>query len=331
MKKIIALTLAVLTTLALTACATLQALTETTTAPTTTTITIETTTPETTIPTTQSGVTGYVYTDMEDLISQMYADIYAEIYADLYADLSADILAEMDEEIYAAVMARLQAELEAGVIAIPMDAIQAQIDAVVELSTDSVVGVTNYLGVEAQSLGSGVVYHFDSVANRYYLITNQHVVEGGDNWKIVFEDGTSVAGTLLGVDEEVDIAILSFSGAALDQTIQVSPLGDSDALVQGTIVIACGHPQGYEFFGSVTLGVVAGTNRSVDSGPVGYIQHDASINSGNSGGPLYNLNGEVIGINVSKYADTEIEGMGFAIPIAMVIDVIQTVAPGTLN
>ncbi len=323
MRKILATGIALLAGFVLLACTAVRA-EETTTTP-------ATTIPPTTTTVTPEGVVGYTYVNVEDLIDQLYADVYDQIYAELYAELSASLTENLDEAVYQAVLATLQEKIDAGEILVPLNTFQNQIDAVVDLATHSVVGVTTYSGSRAVSLGSGVLYYFDASQNVYYLITNQHVIDGGDNYKVVFEDETVVPATLLGSDADVDIAVLSFSGKGISQALEVSPLGNSDLLTKGRIVIACGHPQGYDFYGSVTMGVVSGTNRTVGTDPVLYIQHDASINSGNSGGPLYNLAGEVIGINVSKYATTEIEGMGFAIPIKDAIAVVRGIAPDTVE
>lgn len=326
MKKILSITLAFLAGIGLLACTAVRA-EETTTMTTTPATTI----PETTTTLTQEGIVGYTYVNVEDLIDQLYADVYEQIYSELYAELSASLTADLDEAVYQAVLEKIQEKIDSGEIAVPLETFQEQIDSVVALASKSVVGVTTYSGTEAQSLGSGVLYHYSSANHRYYLITNHHVIDGGDNYKVVFEDGSSVTATLLGSDADVDIAVLSFSSNGLFQDLEVSPLGDSDLLTKGRIVLACGNPQGYDFFGSVTMGVVSGTNRTVGTDSVLYIQHDASINAGNSGGPLYNLAGEVVGINVSKYASTEIEGMGFAIPINTALEVVQSIAPGTVG
>jgi S1-C subfamily serine protease len=300
-----------------------------------TTTTYNTTTPATTIPseteTLDPSIHTYVYTGLEDLIDQIYADVYDQIYAELYAELSTSLVAGLDEEVYAAVLAELESQIASGNISVVINAVQDSIDEVVALASHSVVGVTNYFDAEAKSLGSGVIYFHDEADDLYYLITNQHVVEDGNNFKVVFEDGTTVVATLLGSDAAVDIAVLSFSGADLVQDIRISPFGDSDLVAKGTMVLAAGNPRGYDFYGSVTLGIVSGTDRIIGTDPLGYLQHDAAINSGNSGGPLYNLAGEVIGINVSKYAETDIEGMGFAIPINDAIAVIETIAPDTIG
>jgi|GEM_PF-317996 len=305
---------------------------EATTTAASTTITPATTFPDTTVTIdTTASLNSYVYTDLDDLIDQIYQDVYDQIYQEIYDELSASIGTELYEEIYAQVLANLEAIIFSGNVEVYIDAFQLKIDAVATLADASVVGVSTYLGNDGVSLGSGVVYRYDAVNDEYYLITNEHVVEGGDNYKVVFADMTKVVAQLLGSDSEVDIAVLKFSGADLPYEIAVSPLGDSDLVAKGSVVLAVGHPRGYDFYGSITMGVVAGLDRDVaGDGYVGYIQHDASINSGNSGGPLYNLDGEVIGINVSKFASTEIEGMGFAIPINMVKEVIAAVEAGTM-
>ncbi|MFA5006053.1 MAG: trypsin-like peptidase domain-containing protein [Candidatus Izemoplasmatales bacterium] len=280
----------------------------------------ETTTAATTftaVTTTSSGASRtYVYSDLDDLIDQIYQDVYDEIYQEVYDSVAAGIGEELYEEIYAKVVADLETMLESGSIAVVANELQDRIDEVVLVADASVLGVSTYAGVNGLALGSGVVYRYDAVADAYYLITNEHVVEGGDNYRIVFSDGSYVTGELLGANADVDIAVLRFSGADLPYAIVPAALGDSDTVATGMIVLASGHPKGYDFYGSMTMGVVAGTGRDVaGDGAVLYIQHDASINSGNSGGPLFNLAGEVVGINVSKYATTDIEGMGFSIPI----------------
>lgn len=329
MKKIIALCLMILAGAGLAAGVTLRA--SWLSQETTTTLTWATTTPETTTATTSEELKKYVYYNLQDLIDQMYADIAAQIYADLYAELSETLLEDLDQTIYDAVLAQVQAKIDEGTIVVPLDDFQDSINEVVTLASASVIGVTTYVGQDAEALGSGVIYRYDEVADRYYLITNEHVVEGGDNYKVVFEDDTAVTATLVGADASVDIAILWFSGAGLDRQLLVSPLGDSDTVTKGDIVLAVGHPRGFDFYGSVPMGIVSGLDREVGTESVRYIQHDASINSGNSGGPIYNLQGEVIGINVSKYASTEIEGMGFAIPINTALAVVRSIDPGMIG
>ncbi len=157
--------------------------------------------------------------------------------------------------------------------------------------------------------GSGVI-----IDNQGHIITNNHVIDGAQHIDVVYADGTKVSAKLVGADSLSDIAVLQVSG-----NVPASlPLGDSNSLQLGETVIAIGSPLG-SYRGSVTVGVVSGLNRSVDgSGQDGLIQTDAAINHGNSGGPLVNLAGQVVGINTLVVRDTTsgdvAEGLGFAVP-----------------
>ncbi len=272
----------------------------------------------------------YYYYDYQGLISQIYQDVYDDIYEDLYSSLINRIDDDFYNQIYTQVQTRIDALLEQEEFQVYADDLQEMIYDVVDIANGSVIGIANYLGDELKAVGSAVVYYYDDVSETYYLITNEHVIADGNNFRVVFEDGLDYEAILLGYDTEVDIAILSFQ--AQDKQVIVSQLGDSDSVQKGTVIIAAGNPQGFNFFGSVTLGLISGLNRKVDTNQyIDYIQHDSAINAGNSGGPIYNLDGEVIGINVSKYASTEIEGMGFAIPINLVKRIISRIEEGTLT
>lgn len=151
-----------------------------------------------------------------------------------------------------------------------------------------------------------------------YILTNNHVVEGTKEVSIVLSDGTEQKATIVGTDQYSDIAVLKTDGTVP----AVASLGNSDVLDPGESVIAIGSPLG-NFKNTVTVGVVSATGRSIDTGN-GYqiedlIQTDAAINNGNSGGPLVNLAGEVIGINTLVVRNTNsgnvAEGLGFAIPV----------------
>jgi serine protease Do len=211
-----------------------------------------------------------------------------------------------------------------------VDDFQQQIYDVIDIADKSAFGVLTYAGSEPVATGSGVVYKYSSSQDLYYLITNEHVVAEGNNYSVVFSDGSEYVANLIGYDTEVDIAILTFRAA--DKIINPSVLGVSSTLKKGMIMLSAGNPQGFDFYGSITLGIVSGLERKLDSNQyIDYVQHDSAINPGNSGGPLYNLNGEVIGINVSKLADTEIEGMGFALPIDLVKRIINRIEEGSLT
>lgn len=156
------------------------------------------------------------------------------------------------------------------------------------------------------------------VSDQGYIITNNHVVEGTKEVRVILSDGTEQTASIVGTDIYSDIAVLKTDG-----TIPaVATLGNSDALDPGESVIAIGSPLG-NFKNTVTVGVVSATGRSIDTGK-GYqiedlIQTDAAINHGNSGGPLVNLAGEVIGINTLVVRSTNsgdvAEGLGFAVPV----------------
>jgi serine protease Do len=160
--------------------------------------------------------------------------------------------------------------------------------------------------------GSGVF-----ISDKGYIITNNHVVEGVTSVNIVLSNGTQETASIVGTDKYADLAVLKTEG----KVPAVATLGNSDVLDPGESVIAIGSPLG-DFKNSVTVGVVSATGRSIDTGNgyqiEGLIQTDAAINQGNSGGPLVNLAGEVIGINTlivrSSGSGTVAEGLGFAIP-----------------
>lgn len=187
---------------------------------------------------------------------------------------------------------------------------------VVERVSPAVVTVVNTLssdsanGQARRGSGSGVIVNQDG-----YIITNNHVVEGEQSLSVIFADGSRADATLVGTDPLMDVAVIK-----VDVPVPgVIPLGDSSLLQPGETVIAIGSPLG-DFRNTVTVGVVSAVNRTVGGdAPEGLIQTDAAINSGNSGGPLINLRGEVVGINtlVVRGSDTSsapAEGLGFSVP-----------------
>jgi len=179
------------------------------------------------------------------------------------------------------------------------------------------------------SSGSGFVYKED---DKYgYILTNYHVIDKGNKFNVTFTDGSDADAELISGDEYYDIAVLKVSK---DKIKSVSTIGNSSNLELGDTVFTVGAPIGKEYMGTITKGIVSGINRmvSVELGSGSYlmevIQTDAPINSGNSGGPICNIRGEVVGITSSKLAGTGIEGMGFAIPINSVMDVIENIETG---
>ncbi len=165
--------------------------------------------------------------------------------------------------------------------------------------------------------GSGVI-----IDQQGHIITNNHVVEDARQLEVIYTDGTTADARLVGADPISDLAVIQ-----VDKVPAFAPLGDSSALQLGEMVIAIGSPLG-NYRGSVTVGVVSGLNRSVEgTQQEGLIQTDAAINHGNSGGPLINLLGQVIGINTLVVRDTTsgdvAEGLGFSIPSETVQSVSQ--------
>jgi len=165
---------------------------------------------------------------------------------------------------------------------------------------------------EQQGLGSGVIVRKNG--KTFYVLTNNHVVGSAKDISIKLNDGRTFKGKLVGTDERKDIALVSFESD--DSSITVAKLGDSDSVRQGDICFAMGTPLGY--YSSVTQGIVSATGRSGNGiGNISdFIQTDAAINQGNSGGPLVNIYGEVIGINTWIASQSGgSQGLGFAIPI----------------
>lgn len=184
--------------------------------------------------------------------------------------------------------------------------------AVVTVSV-KVPGSSNFFNPEGQygeSIGTGFILNEDGL-----IATNYHVVEGGEEIRVILYNGEEVSAKVVNYDATNDLAVIQ-----MDENVKVPGivvLGDSDDVVVGESVIAIGNPLSKEFAGSVTSGIVSATERTIAIGTseYNYIQTDAAINGGNSGGPLINARGEVIGINSAKIASQEVEGIGFAIPI----------------
>ena len=184
-------------------------------------------------------------------------------------------------------------------------------------------------GNRTSSSGSGFVYKTDN--NYGYILTNYHVIENGKKFVVTFTNGEEAEASLVSGDEYYDVAILKVNK---EKVIKVATLGDSSNLELGDTVFTVGAPLGKEYMGTITKGIVSGINRMVSveltSGKylMEVIQTDASINSGNSGGPICNIRGEVIGITSSKLVGSGVEGMGFAIPINTVNEMINDIESG---
>jgi serine protease Do len=171
---------------------------------------------------------------------------------------------------------------------------------------------------KTSSLGSGFIVDTAGI-----VVTNNHVIADADEINVILNDGTKVKAELVGVDKKTDLAVLKFKPP---KPLTAVKFGDSDKLRLGEWVIAIGNP--FSLGGSVTAGIVSARNRDISQGPYdNYIQTDAAINRGNSGGPLFNLDGEVVGVNTLIISPTGGSiGLGFAVPsktVAAVVDQLQ--------
>lgn len=168
---------------------------------------------------------------------------------------------------------------------------------------------------KTNSLGSGFIVDTSGV-----VVTNNHVIADADEINVIMNDGTKIKAELVGVDKKTDIAVLKFKPV---KPLIAVKFGDSDKLRLGEWVIAIGNP--FSLGGSVTAGIVSARNRDISQGPYdNYIQTDASINRGNSGGPLFNLEGEVVGVNTLIISPTGGSiGLGFAVPSKTVAGVVD--------
>lgn len=198
---------------------------------------------------------------------------------------------------------------------------------VVSITNLSVQQVQSFFGgvqeQESKSVGSGIIIAQND--SELLIVTNNHVVEGNETLTVSFVDEESVEAQVKGTDAAKDLAVVAVNikdikDSTMDK-IKVATLGDSDKLQVGESVIAIGNALGYGQ--SVTSGIVSATGRELDGIDEKLIQTDAAINPGNSGGALLNANGEVIGINTAKVATDTVEGMGYAIPISSVSDIIE--------
>ena len=215
---------------------------------------------------------------------------------------------------------------------------------VADSAMPSMVAITN-TGVErVRSFFSGQVQDYESISKgsgilidetdeAYFIATNAHVVNNATSISVTFVDEQTAEGTLIGSDAQNDLAVLSVQKSDLtaetQNAIRVIEIGSSDDAHVGEQVVAIGNALGYGQ--SVSAGYLSAKNRSIETeegNTTGLLQTDAAINPGNSGGALLNMKGQLIGINSAKYADTEVEGMGFAIPINFAQPILSSLISG---
>lgn len=211
------------------------------------------------------------------------------------------------------------------------------VSSIVENAMPSVVAINNtmvytqedwFFGkqqYEVPSSGSGIIAGQND--DELLIVTNNHVIESSDQLSVAFIDGTSVKAAVKGSDSDSDLAVIAVQLSDIPEEtrskIKPAVLGDSDRLKMGQGVVAIGNALGQGQ--SVTVGYVSALNKTITVGGIDrtLLQVDAAINPGNSGGALLNMQGEVIGINAAKYSDTDVEGIGYAIPISFAKDIIE--------
>lgn len=211
------------------------------------------------------------------------------------------------------------------------DAFNKVSPAVVIISTTGTTS-NGFTSSQYEGMGSGFIINEDG-----YILTNYHVIEGAKDITVTLSDGTEVAGTVVNYDQEKDLAMIKLKEGT--KVPAVAELGDSDELYPGAEVIAIGTPLSKNLAYTLTKGIISGNDRSIQTETgtsVHLLQTDAAINSGNSGGPLVNTKGQVIGINSMKLGSQSmgsatVEGIGFAIPINEVKSKIDTLSKQILN
>ena len=187
-----------------------------------------------------------------------------------------------------------------------------------EKTINSVVAISTYLNQggyqQAIGTGTGIIMSEDG-----YIITNAHVIEDGNQITVTLNDGTEYQAQVVGSDSKVDIAVIKVEATCLT----AGNFGDSDSLVHGEPAIVIGNPLGMDFAGTITDGIISSTSREVkiDNYIMNLLQTNAAVNRGNSGGPLINCRGEIVGVVSAKISVDDVEGIGFAIPINTALNV----------
>jgi len=229
-----------------------------------------------------------------------------------------------------------------------LESFQAAVTGMISVARNGVIGITS-TSIEGSGTGSGVIYK--QVGNTYYVVTNAHVVTyeieiivdevleietyASTNIEVDYEKNGILfkiedSVTLLGYDLTTDLAVITFES---NEDFEVIPMADSYDLEVGEFVFAIGNPLGFEYYGTVTMGVISGLARYVtmfnDVGDItldaSLLQHDAAISPGNSGGALLNMNGELIGINNMKSVADYVSNIGFAIPSNTVQRIVEDI------
>lgn len=214
---------------------------------------------------------------------------------------------------------------------IDLSKLNTTVTGIVSKYKNSIIGVSNFQEVvvdfygnkEVLEAGVGTGFIFKKVGNTYYVLTNYHVIEDNLYIKAYFGyEKEYVNAKCVGYDENLDLAIVSFES---DKDYEILEFATNDSVTVGDFAIAIGNSNGYEYYGTVTFGIISYVNRTLEGEVSTYLQHDVAINPGNSGGPLLDVYGKVIGVNTLKIVEDEVDNMGFSISIDVVKNFIDKV------
>lgn len=205
-----------------------------------------------------------------------------------------------------------------------LQTLSKKIESIVETYKESIMGVTNYqyvrngftMTLEQAGFGTGFIFkqtkNYDG-SYTYNVLTNYHVIDDCELVKLYFGyEDVEVDAVIEYYNQKYDLAVLSFEST---KDYEVLSFAENEDIYAGDFAIAIGNPQGYEYFGSVSFGIVSYNNRKMNGESATFVQHDVAINPGNSGGPLIDMNGNVIGVNTLKIVTTDVDNLGFSVDI----------------
>lgn len=254
--------------------------------------------------------------------------VYVTENSEIYKDVLFYVYNDEKENIYDNLVDNKTYEIVGD---IDLSSLNNTITNIVSKYKDSIIGVSNFQEVvvdfygnkEVLEAGVGTGFIYKKVNNTYYVLTNYHVIEDNLYTKVYFGyDKEYQESKVVGYNKDLDLAVVTFESK---KEYEILELASNDSVTVGDFAIAIGNSNGYEYYGSVTFGIISYVDRTLDGETSTYLQHDVAINPGNSGGPLLDVNGKVIGINTLKIVEDEIDNMGFSISIKVVKEFLETI------
>ena len=254
--------------------------------------------------------------------------VYVTENSEIYKDVLFYVYNDEKENIYDNLVDNKTYEIVGD---IDLSSLNNTITNIVSKYKDSIIGVSNFQEVvvdfygnkEVLEAGVGTGFIYKKVNNTYYVLTNYHVIEDNLYTKVYFGyDKEYQESKVVGYNKDLDLAVVTFES---EKEYEILELASNDSVTVGDFAIAIGNSNGYEYYGSVTFGIISYVDRTLDGETSTYLQHDVAINPGNSGGPLLDVNGKVIGINTLKIVEDEIDNMGFSISIKVVKEFLETI------